>query len=560
MELLPTGCQHHCKNDHKPLAKFLNGKNANNKVNRWSVELATYNITFEWISGAKNKAADCLSQLVELPMTRPATVNMLTVTHMDRPAFNTISCTKKNSPDTTSTPHPDVSPKISPEATPTPTPLTADRLEALLQMQRTDPFCKCISKCLLNSKAPQHETYIFTHIKGLLYKHVMDSGKQFLALFILKSWKYTVLVEAHNKLGHQGNSFTYCVIKRQYYWKGMNKDIRKYIANCVLCQWEKAKVQHYPLQMMEIPDRLFNKIAIDLITECDMSTSGNKHILTIIDHLTGWPEAFPIPDKTADTIVSTFINEYLPVHMCPHYILLDNGMEFKNSLMDQVLQQLGIDRIFSAPYHPQSNGKQLEVFHKYLKPTLKKLCEKEPTNWDRYSNQVLTSYRITPNLATAETPFFLVYGRDPNLPLHQLLEPMQHFLGDPDSGMLNLETHILALALAKKTLDENRFKTAQKTVAWEKPAFQVGDHVYFKNKQPGKWDLKWRPRYRIVCIEHNGHFIHIENQATRKIWSCNMTDIILEPPIEFWNIDTQFSRAGRYINHPANLPSIKLMD
>ena len=81
----------------------------------------------------------------------------------------------------------------------------------------------------------------------------------------------------------------------------------------------------------------------------------------------GWPKAFPIPDKTADTIVSTFINEYLPVHMCPRYILSDNGTEFKNSIMDQVLQQLGIDRIFSVPYHPQSNGK-LEVFHKYLKP------------------------------------------------------------------------------------------------------------------------------------------------------------------------------------------------
>ena len=48
------------QNDHKPLNKFLNGKNANNKVNRWGLELATYNITFEWISGACNKAADCL--------------------------------------------------------------------------------------------------------------------------------------------------------------------------------------------------------------------------------------------------------------------------------------------------------------------------------------------------------------------------------------------------------------------------------------------------------------------------------------------------------------------
>ena len=157
--------------------------------------------------------------------------------------------------------------------------------------------------------------------------------------------------------------------------------------------------------MTKIPDRPCDKIAIDLVTECQTSTLGNKHILTVIDNLTGWPEAFPIPDKSADTIVSTFINEYLPVHMYPQYILSDNGMEFKNNLMDQVLQQLRIDRIFSAPYHPQSNGK-LEVFHKYMKPTLKKLCEKDPMNWDKYLNQVLTSYRITPNLATAETPFF----------------------------------------------------------------------------------------------------------------------------------------------------------
>ena len=212
-------------------------------------------------------------------------------------------------------------------------------------------------------------------------------------------------MEAHDKLGHQGNNRTYCLIKCQYYWKGMNKDIRKYIANCALCRRDKAKVQQYPLQMTEIPDRPFDNIAIDLVTDCKTSTSGNKHMLMINNHLTGWPEAFPIPDKSADTIVTTLINHYLPVHMCPRYILSVNGTEFKNNLMDQVLTQLGIDRIFSAPYHLQSNGK-LKVFHRYLKPTLKKLCERDPANWDKYINQVLASYRITPNLATAESPFF----------------------------------------------------------------------------------------------------------------------------------------------------------
>ena len=112
----------------------------------------------------------------------------------------------------------------------------------------------------------------------------------------------------------------------------MNKDIRKYIAICTLCCRDKAKVQAYPFQMSEIPDRPFDKIAIDLVTECETSTSGNKHILTIIDHLTCWPEAFPILEKSTDAIVSTFMNQYLPVHMSPRYILLDNGTEFKNTL------------------------------------------------------------------------------------------------------------------------------------------------------------------------------------------------------------------------------------
>ena len=52
--------------------------------------------------------------------------------------------------------------------------------------------------------------------------------------------------------------------------------------------------------------------------------------------------------------------------------------------------------------------------------------------------------------------------------------------------------------------------------------------------------------------------MHIENQATAKAQSYNMKGVVLEPPVEFWNIDTQFGRAGKYISHPANLPIITL--
>ena len=67
-------------NNHKHLQKSLNGKNANNKVNRWSLDHATDNIIFEWISVAHNKASACLSQLVDVqdtPTTPTASINIV---------------------------------------------------------------------------------------------------------------------------------------------------------------------------------------------------------------------------------------------------------------------------------------------------------------------------------------------------------------------------------------------------------------------------------------------------------------------------------------------------
>ena len=114
---------------------------------------------------------------MELPKDKQVVVNMLSATHTDVPAFNTRRQTHQHLSLDTSTSQPDVIPEVTEATDPTPKSLIADRLQALLQMQKTDPFCKQIPKCLSNGKAPQHETDLFIHVKGLLYKHVTDSNK-----------------------------------------------------------------------------------------------------------------------------------------------------------------------------------------------------------------------------------------------------------------------------------------------------------------------------------------------------------------------------------------------
>ena len=539
------------RNDHKPLARFLNGKNENTKINRWGLELASYNITFKWISGARNKAADYLSQLVELPQkhqknqtrTKPMRINMVraitTRSRLRQPEID--EETEKPQPKETNSNN-DTTRNNSPDNS---------RDTSIQEMQSTDPFC--IMKRLLNKTAPEHELKTFFIHNGLLYQYTLDHSKDFCDLVIPKVWKYMILVETHDKMGHQGNNCTYSLIKRQYYWKGMAKDVKSLHPTMSHMSSREGTSPVISTTHDGNTRQTLDKIAMDLVMDFMESRKGNKHILTIIDLLTSWPEAIPIPNKSADTITKAFIRHYLPRHMCPQFILSDNGTEFKNQIFDKVTKDLGIERIFSAPYHPQSNGK-LETFHKFFKPTLKKMCADDQDNWDDYVEQVLGTYRGVPNLTTGESPFFLVYGRDGNQPVHQLLQPLAQFLGNPDSGLLCLDQHRLSLPIAKKYLDDHRFLTAEKTTDRAEPGFKVGDRVYFKNKTPGKWDLKWRAGYRIIQIECEGHYLHIENQATGKIRSCNVKDIVLEPVCELWNVNPEFGRASKFINHPDNLP------
>ena len=108
------------------------------------------------------------------------------------------------------------------------------------EMQSTNPFCKRIVKRLLNKTAPEHKLKTFFIHNGLPYRYALDHSKDFCALVIPKAWRYTILVETHDKMGHQGNNRTYSLIKQQYYWKGMAKDVKDYIQCCPACRQEKA--------------------------------------------------------------------------------------------------------------------------------------------------------------------------------------------------------------------------------------------------------------------------------------------------------------------------------
>ena len=179
-------------------------------------------------------------------------------------------------------------------------------------------------------------------------------------------------------------------------------------------------------------------ISMDLIGEFKMgSTQGNRYALTVICMLTGYTWCIPIADKYAETIVKAYIKEVYSKYGGSRKILSDNGTEFKNKLFDQVAQDLGIEhKVYSPPYHPVSNGR-IEGFHSFLKACLAKHISSS-LDWDDITHIACSVYNSLPNEHSREAPWFLMFGRDPRIPLNDLLRPHIRYLGT-DETILSLQ-------------------------------------------------------------------------------------------------------------------------
>ena len=118
-------------------------------------------------------------------------------------------------------------------------------------------------------------------------------------------------------------------------------------------------------------------------------------------------------------------------------LLSDNGTEFKNKLMEEVSQELGMEyKVYSPSYRPHSNWR-IGSFHYFLKACRAKHINPQ-LEWNDVVPLTCAAYNFLPNEHSRESPFFLMYGRDPLLPLNKLLQPKIRYLGN-NENILSLE-------------------------------------------------------------------------------------------------------------------------
>ena len=272
--------------------------------------------------------------------------------------------------------------------------------EQFIQLQKDDPALEIVRKNTGKSDSP------FSENNGMLMMDVTDEfGEPKSLLVVPKPLRQDVFKAAHSALiaGHLGMHNTKAKIATNFYWPGLTKDVERWCRQCTECQRvNDVKGNIAPLNPLPIVPTPWEKIALDIVGPITRTKRGHKYLLTCICMSTRFPEAIPLKSIETKAIIDPLFS-ILSRHGVPKVILTDH-------LFQDCLNKLGISKIESTPYRPQSNG-CIERFHSTLKRCLKKQ-PKCSEDWDLLIPYVLFALRESPCRATGYAPFELMYGRE----------------------------------------------------------------------------------------------------------------------------------------------------
>ena len=245
---------------------------------------------------------------------------------------------------------------------------------------------------------------------------------------------------------------------------------------------------------------------MDLIGEFyPPSKKGHRYALTMICMLTGYVFCVPLKTKTANEVIQVYIDNVYAKFGGSLKILLDSGTEFKNQLFESIAQELGVQyKKYTAPYHPSSNDK-IEGFHNFLKACLSKHVSSR-LEWDDVVPLACTAYNFMPNENSRESPFFLMFARDPILPLNTLLQPKVQYMGN-DDNMISLEAMKSIFELVAVNLKNARVQKDPKHFP-NVTKLKIGDTVMVKNYTAKRFEPKYVGDYWIVNLV--GHKVNLQ--------------------------------------------------
>ena len=205
------------------------------------------------------------------------------------------------------------------------------------------------------------------------------------------------------------------------------------------------------------------------------------------------------------TTAKAFVEEIVCRHGAPRVLLSDNGKNFRSKLLKEICKLMNTKKTFTTAYHPETDG-LVERFNGTLTTMLSMYVSGHQRDWDTYLPYVMFAYRTSLHESTQETPFFLMHGREPTLPIEAVICPPTITYTEADDYKSDMTTRLQeAFTLVRENLQGAQQK--QKEYFDRKSVeitYELGDKVWIftPDTKPGlssKLLHKWHGPFEILA-------------------------------------------------------------
>lgn len=335
--------------------------------------------------------------------------------------------------------------------------------------------------------------------------------------------RHGIITQCHDGHGHFGVAKTAYLVARNYFWPGMNADVKQYVAACHSCQCCKTgfklKTTLHPLPVVG----LFSRWSVDLCGPLIPSRAAqNTYLMVCVDSFSRWVEAEALPNKFSATVASFFQKGIIFRYGAPLEVMTDNGTEWSLQFTE-LLNKHGIIHKKSAPYSPSQNG-LAERYVGVIVNAIKRSLKAHNDSWDEHISQVVTGHNLSIQASTKYCPYFLVYGKEPRF-------------GDPadiHASTLALESEVahrsqqlqqvteLAITNVKRAQEKQCIDYDRRRPMDTKPLMEINTLVLIKAHKKSKLGLPSEGPYILRKYNKKATLALVEDKEGRQ-WTENVT-------------------------------------
>ena len=491
--------------DHSALKVLMRGECMNSRLQRWACKLQGYEFEVFYKPEKQNLYADLLSRLHEKPdLTneglKDAICDPLDSKMIAEDIFDT--------EDGLDLPH-FFEPK-PPNQLAIAYVGSTDKIE---QAQSSDSLLNLLVQYKRLGEVPS-DPLLADSIKKWGCKTVLDNDLVYyypdksepMLWWVPESLVQEILSAYHDCLGHMSGRKVKKQIESKYFWPTLGQDVMKFCKECHSCQINKNTVAKTkpPLHSLSLVGP-FERIVMDSVGPITKTDRGNAHILVFCDWYTKWTVVVPVPDITAETIATAFVEKIVCVFGAPRDLLSDKGPALASQLFIAVCHACNVNKVFSVGYSPQTNG-IVERFNRTMLNMIRTMTDNRK-NWDTFLPSIQLAYNSSFHETTRFSPFYMLFARDPVLPMDVSFKvPIANLQLPTSEYILGLKEKILA---TWKAADIEILRSQQCAKARQKihdPQFAEGDLVLLENERKtraisAKLQAKYLGPYRIVRLD-----------------------------------------------------------